>query len=77
MKLPKKQQEGSLNKSSILENAHVFTEGLNSLECVSMLFNCLESLGKEVKNIREIAKSIQNSQLKLKATNKLQSHRNQ
>ena len=77
VKLPKKQQEGSLNKSSILENAHVFTEGLNSLECVSMLFNCLESLGKEVKNIREIAKSIQNSQLKLKATNKLQSHRNQ
>ena len=77
MKLPKKQQEGSLNKSSILENAHVFTEGLNSLECVSMLFNCLESLGKEVKNIREIANSIQNSQLKLKATNKLQSHRNQ
>ena len=68
VKLPKKQQEGSLNKSSILENAHVFTEGLNSLECVSMLFNCLESLGKEVKNIREIAKSIQNSQIKIKST---------
>ena len=69
VKLPKKQQEGSLNKSSILENAHVFTEGLKALvECVSMLFNCLESFRNEVKNIREIAKSIQNSQIKIKST---------
>lgn len=68
VKLPKKQQEGSLNESSILENADVFTEGLKSLERVSMLFNYLESLGKEVKNIVEIAKSKQNSQINIKST---------
>ena len=48
-KSSKKQREGSLNDSSVSENTDVFADGLKPLECVSILFNCLQNLTKETK----------------------------
>ena len=60
----KKQHKGSLNDSSVYENTEVFTEGLKSPECVSILFNCLQKLEKEMKILRDIAQTTQENQIK-------------
>ena len=60
----KKQREGSLNDSSVSENTEVFAEGLKSPECVSILFNCLQNLEKEMKILRDIAQTTQENQIK-------------
>ena len=60
----KKQHKGSLNDSSVYENTEVSTEGLKSPECVSILFNCLQKLEKEMKILRDIAQTTQENQIK-------------
>ena len=59
-----KQHKGSLNDSSVYENTEVFTEGLKSPECVSILFNCLQKLEKEMKILGDIAQTTQENQIK-------------
>ena len=60
---PKKQREGSLN-DSLNDSSDVFAEGLKSPECVTILFNCLQNLEKQVKEIHEISKDTKDSQIK-------------
>ena len=50
----KEQHEESLNDSMGLDKDDVFAQGLNSPECVKLLFNCLQNLDTEIKNIKEI-----------------------
>ena len=51
----KTQRQGSLNDSSVSEK--VFAERLKFPECVSILFNCLQNLEKEMKILRDIAQT--------------------
>ena len=60
----KKLREGSLNDSSVSENTEVFAEELESPECVSILFNCLQNLEKVIKILRYIAQTTQENQIK-------------
>ena len=46
----KKQYEGSLNDSMGLDKDDVFAQGLKSLECVKLLFNCFQNLETGIKN---------------------------
>ena len=55
----KKQHEGSLSDSSVSENTEIFAGGLKSPESVSILFNCLQNLEKEMKILRDIAQTAQ------------------
>ena len=60
----KKQREGSLNDSSVSDNTEVFAERLKSPEFVSILFNCLQNLEREIKILRDIAQTTQENQIK-------------
>ena len=60
----KQHREGSLDKSLTGDNTDGFTEGLNSSEYLSILFNCLQNLEKEVKIIRDRANITHESQIK-------------
>ena len=60
----KKHRKESLNDSSVSESTEVFAGGLKSSECVSILFNCLQNLEKEMKNLRDIAHTTQENQIK-------------
>ena len=55
-KSSKKQRQRSLNDSAILEKVDVFTEGLNSPECVFIQFNCLKTLKRK----SELSEKLQN-----------------
>ena len=59
-----KQREASLNNSLGSGNTEVSFEGLKSPECVSILFNCLQNLEKEIKIIRDIAHTTPENQIK-------------
>ena len=50
----KKQHEESLHDSMGLDKDDVFAQGLKFLECVNLLFNCLQNFETEMKNVNEI-----------------------
>ena len=50
----KKSREENPDDSMRLETDDVFSQGLKSLECVKMFFNCLQNLETEMKSIKEI-----------------------
>ena len=60
----KKQHEKSLNDSMGLDNDDVFATGLTSSECVKLLFNCLQNLETEMKNVKEISLAAKKWQIK-------------
>ena len=59
----KNQRIGSLNDSSVSDSTEVFAEGLKSREWVSILFNCLQDLEKEIEILRDIAQKTQENQI--------------
>ena len=65
----KKQHEESLSDSMGLDNDDVFAQGLKSPECVKLLFNCLQNLETEMKNVKGI--SLSAKELQIKATEQL------
>ena len=52
---PKKVGEGSLQCSQIIQASYIsddiFTESLNSPDCVAILFNCLKNLESKMREI--------------------------
>ena len=54
----KKQHEESLNYSIGLHKSCVFAQGLKFPECVKLLFNCLQNLETEMKNVKEISLAV-------------------
>ena len=50
----KKQHEESFKDSMELDKNDVFAQGLQSPEYVKLLFNCLQNLETEMKNVKEI-----------------------
>ena len=54
-----KQRERSLNDSSVSDSTEVFVERLKSSECVSIIFNGLKNLEKEIEIIKYIALTTQ------------------
>ena len=50
----KKQHEERLNDSMGLDKDNAFAQGLKSLECLKLLFNCLLNLKTKMKNVKEI-----------------------
>ena len=65
----KKLREGSLDNSAVSDvsanNEDPFTEGLKSLECVSILINCMQNLEKRVGQIFKMLEKTENHQLKV------------
>ena len=61
---PKKQKEGSRNKSSTSTLDDVFAEGLKNPDCVLILANCLRSLEQQVKETFDLAKTSSESKIK-------------
>ena len=59
-----KQHEASLNDSMGLDKDDVFAKGLKSPECVKPLFNCLQNLETEMKNVKEISLAAKEWQIK-------------
>ena len=59
-KASKKLREGSLDNSAYSDvsviNEDLFTEGLKSPECVSILMNCIQNLEKQVGQILKMLK---------------------
>ena len=47
-----------------LDNDDVFATGLTSPECVKLLFNCLQNLETEMKNVKEISLAAKKWQIK-------------
>ena len=60
----KKPKEEKPDDSIGLETDDVFWEGIKSLECVKMLFNCLQNLETEMKCIKEIYLAAKDWQIK-------------
>ena len=64
----KKLREGSLDNSAVSDvsanNEDPFTEGLKSLECVSILMNCMQSLEKQVGQIFKMLEKTEDLQIK-------------
>ena len=65
---PKKVGEGSLQCSQIIQASYIsddiFTESLNSPDCVAILFNCLKNLESKMKEITVSSKETTASQIK-------------
>ena len=47
-----------------LDKDDVFAQALKSPECVKLLFNCLQSLGTEMKTVKEISLAVKEWQIK-------------
>ena len=47
-----------------LDKDEVFAQALKSPECVKLLFNCLQSLGTEMKTVKEISLAVKEWQIK-------------
>ena len=47
-----------------LDKDDVFAQGLKSPECVKLLFNCLQNLGKKKKNVKGISSLLKKCKLK-------------
>ena len=60
----KKQQEESLHDSMGLDKDDVLAQGLKSPECVKLLFNCIQNLETEMKNVKEISLAAKEWQIK-------------
>ena len=64
----KKLHEGSLDNSACSEvsanNENPFTEGLKSLECLSILMNCMQNLEKQVGQIFKMLEKTEDCQIK-------------
>ena len=64
----KKLREGSLDNSAVSDvsanNEDPFTEGLTSLECVSILLNCIQNLEKQVGQIFKMFEKTEDRQIK-------------
>ena len=58
----KKAREGSLEENP--EADSIFTTSMDSLECLQILFNCLQNVEKSVKEIHEMQEKTQSSQIK-------------
>ena len=52
-----------------LDKNDVFAQGLESPECVKLLFNCLQNLETEMKNVKEI--SLAGKKWQIKSTEQL------
>ena len=65
---PKKVREGSLDCSQISQTSDIpddiFTESLNSPDCVAILFNCLKNLESKIREISVSSKETTASQIK-------------
>ena len=65
---PKKIREGSLDCSQICQTSDIpddiFTESLNSSDCVAILLNCLKNLGCTMKEILLSSNETTASQIK-------------
>ena len=59
---PKKHRED--NEISYIENPDVFSEGIESEDCKSILYKCLKNLDKKVNEIYNLARSTQQIQIK-------------
>ena len=60
----KKQYEECLNDSMGLGKDDAFAQGLKSQECVKLLFNSLQNLETEMKNVKEISLAAKEWQIK-------------
>ena len=58
----KKVREGSLEENPEVDS--VFTNSIDSPECLQMLFNCLRNVEKNIKEMREMQEKTQSSQFK-------------
>ena len=47
-----------------LDKDDVFAQGLKSPECVKLLFNCLQNLETEMKNVKELSFAAEEWQIK-------------
>ena len=65
---PKKIREGNLDYIQISQTSHIpddlFTESLNSPDCVAILFNCLKNLECKIRETLISSKEITASQIK-------------
>ena len=65
---PKKVREGNLDCSQISQTSDmpddIFTESLNSPDCVAILFNCLKNLESKMREISVSSKETAASQIK-------------
>ena len=65
---PKKVREGSLDCSQVSQTSDtpddIFTERLNSPDCVAILFNCLKNLESKMREISVSSKETTASQIK-------------
>lgn len=59
---PKKHRED--NEISYIENPDVFSEGMESEDCKSILYKCLKNLDRKVSEIYNLARSTQQLQIK-------------
>ena len=61
---PKKQKEGSKNESSASTLDDAFPEGLKNPDCVLVLAHCLRTLEQQVKEMFDLAKKSNESEIK-------------
>ena len=59
---PKKIRDGSFDNSNNPDD--VFTEGLSSPDCVKILYKCMKSVEKQIKDIHSKTKEIKMNQIK-------------
>ena len=59
---PKKHRED--NEITYIENPDVFSEGMESEDCKSILYKCLKNLDRKVNEIYNLARSTQQLQIK-------------
>ena len=46
-----------------LDKDDVFAQGLKSPECVKLIFNCVQNLETEIKNVKEISLAAKDGQI--------------
>ena len=47
-----------------LDKDDVFAQGLKSPDCVKLIFNCVQNLETEIKNVKEISLAAKDGQIK-------------
>ena len=66
LKRPKSQKKlkETTSTSSMTEKCDVFNDGLDNVDCIGILLNCLKNLQKEVKYIRSLVDQNRQTQIK-------------
>ena len=60
----KKAKESSLDLSLNQDDTDVFSEGIDSLRCASILYDCLNNLDKKVNEIHQLSTTMNAAQIK-------------